>query len=250
MKSRISTQRKWSTLPALLVLALAPNLATASGGRTTSVQAAGSMEITLQGRTGEARLVLYPEKVSVTAAPSTYHHAQAAYREEHTYSGPHRGTSRPPARAERRSRDHLAYDGEYVAYHGNGFRAVHGQLIGGKAHGTWRWYDRRGRTIEERVYHHGLLHGTMRVRQSNGRLAEEYEYRSGLLHGRARTWHENGRLATEQHFSNGRLHGTVRTWHPNGRLASERHYFQDRPTGQWSDWNAAGRLTSQERYRG
>ncbi len=117
-------------------------------------------------------------------------------------------------------------EGEYVQYYPDtlasgphGPARYHGRYVGGKRHGTFRWWYPNGALDTESEYRNGKRNGITREYDEQGRLLSETAYRDGIREGLSICYENDGsRTETDYHADE---EVCVRHYGADGRLESE-----------------------------
>ena len=129
-----------------------------------------------------------------------------------------------------------------------------GPYAGGKKHGVFRTYDKRGNLINLVKYEFGevvvdeeILDPTevIRLYHPNGQCSEETVYRNGIKHGVFREFNTSGEIVSGGVYSDGVLlesgitdksgkkQGKWIVYYKSGEVKAEGNYVDDLREGEW-----------------
>lgn len=139
-----------------------------------------------------------------------------------------------------------------------------GAYAGGKRHGPWQQYNRKGqqlgtvnfergdatfqawRSDGELACEGGIVDdkeiGKWRYWHGGGQLAMDGAFEEGRRHGRWRRYSRAGLLESDVSYARSKRHGLSTRWFPSGEKREEGHYRDGQRDGAWAFWNARGEL--------
>lgn len=123
-----------------------------------------------------------------------------------------------------------------TSYHENGQIKQYLEVLGGRAHGTYReWYENGQEKVQFTVIEGigdlsqtalktFIIDGLSRAWDPQGNVIARISYTRGVLVGTAYFYHTNGQIKTSMPYQNGVIHGIVSIYDEEGRLQMQSCY--------------------------
>ena len=122
----------------------------------------------------------------------------------------------------------------------NGVTRAHGNYIGGRQNGKWRYHHQDATPHYEVFLQNGLMHGIYLEFFDNGNKSVEGQYERGIKSGLWTWYYKNGKKEMQGTLVSGKKNGQWSYWFENGNKESTGNYSDDLEDGIWTFWYKAG----------